>query len=266
MGHEVMIWQAYLRGIAPKYDYITVCGPTGHMGMYDDFADKYITLNCDTTYANMWMNDEFEQWANKTFREMFAEYEGAKGADWITPRAVWSRCVGMDKAKLITSINPREFRKYEPSDEKYDILYHARYRTDWDSGFRNWPVHQCTDLLSRFLDMKVGCVGLLPSATRVSGTDDLRGLSLLDLTGLMANARVFVGPISGPCHLATLCGLPQATWATKAEHADRVNNTWNPFSTATKVITADDSVWKNRTPWTPETKEIEHNIRKLLNA
>ena len=150
--------------------------------------------------------------------------------------------------------------------ESYDILYHARLRMDWDSGFRNWPGDKCSELLDRFKNKHIGCIGLKGSALHVEGTDDLRDIPLAQLIGIMSNSKVFVGPISGPCHLATLCGLPQATWATKAEHAQRVLNKWNPFGIEVKVITADDKVWKDRMPWTPAVQEIEDNIRSLLDV
>ncbi len=266
-GHEIMIWQAYLRGIADRYEHITVCGPPGHFGMYGDFAQKYINFKCDTTYANMWMNDEVEKKVIEYFHDAVGENENALNADWITPRSVWEQYVGFNKAKLITAIQPRAFIPFGNTDDytKYDILYHARHRTDWDSDFRNWTEEQCKELLNKFPNKRIGCVGLSHSALHIEGTEDLRNISLKELTNIMATSRCFVGPISGPTHLATLCGLPQATWATKQEHANRVQNTWNPFKTKVNVITADDSVWKNRTAWTPPTEDIEQNIRSLLN-
>ncbi len=268
-GHEIMIWQAHLRGISDRYDHITVCGPQGHFGMYEDFAQKYIDFKCDTTYANMWMNDKVEKEAIEYFHDAMGENENVLNADWITPRSVWEQYVGFDKAKLITAIQPRAFIQFGYASYlnmlQFDILYHARYRTDWDSGFRNWPKDKCGKLLKQFPEKRIGCVGLNDSALHIEGTEDLRGMALSNLVNVMANSKVFVGPISGPTHLATLCGLPQVTWATKQEHADRVINKWNPFKTKVSVITADGSVWKNRTSWTPSTEEIEQNIRSLLN-
>jgi len=260
-GHEIMIWQAYLRGIASNYEHITVCGPPGHFGMYEDFAHHYISFQCDKNHSNMWMNDDVE----KDAMAFMQSDENILNANWITPRSVWSKYVGVDKAKLIISIQPRKFVQYAGEAKDYDILYHARFRNDWDSGFRNWPEDKCRWLLSRFPDAKIGCVGLSGSA-HYCGGDDLRDIPLEQLTAIMSKSKVFVGPISGPCHLATLCGLPQTTWATKAEHAERVLNKWNPFNTEVKVTTADDSVWKNRTPYTPSADEIEENIRSLFNV
>lgn len=263
-GHEIQIWQAYLRGINKDYDYIVVCGPPGHFGMYSDFADRYVPFKCDTTHANMWMNDSVEDEAIKYFKESFDE--SSLNADWITPRSVWKKYVGVSKSALITSIEPREFIKYQGVGEGYDILYHARHRTDWDSGFRNWKEGDCRLLLRGFPDKRIGCVGLKGSAHHVEGTDDLRDIPLAELIPIMANSKIFVAPISGPCHLATLCGLPQVTWATKKEHAERVLYKWNPFDTKVEVIIADDEVWKNRTPWTPPVIEIENNIRRLIDV
>ena len=265
-GHEIMVWQAYLRGIAKNYDYIVICGPKGHFGMYSDFADRYIEFECDPAHANMWMNDTIEVQAIKYFEEAVGMDENILNAEWVTPRSLWSQYTGIDKSSLIISIGPREFKKYDGKGIGYDILYHARDRMDWDSGFRNWSSADCARLLDLFHGKRIGCVGLSKSAHHLIGTDDLRGLPLAQLTSIMSHSGVFVGPVSGPCHLATLCGLPQATWATKAEHTQRVKDKWNPFGTKTEVITADDAVWKNRTPYTPPVNEIEKNIRRLLDV
>lgn len=265
-GWEVMTWQSYLRGISPEYDYIVVCGPTGHEAMYSDFCDKYVPYDAPTLKANMWMNETYDAEGLKHFRDMFALDES--NADWITPNDVWKPLLAVPKWEKLIGLNPRKFIRFgKPKDGSgYDIIYHARCRDDWDSGFRNWDATEFIDSFgvsgSRLIK---ACIGQSWSASYCGGAC-LRNIPLSDLVNVLASARVFVGPISGPVHLAALCGTPIVTWATKAEHMQRVKDVWNPFNTKVECICADDSVWKNRTPWTPDVNDILTLTHKVLDV
>ena len=265
-----MAWQGYVRAKAPEYDQVVVCGPSGHQGMYE-FADRYISYDAPTLKANMWMNQPVVDDAMEQFSFYVGSHEFSNNGnvEWINPQRVWDELVAMNKGVLVTALQPQKFKRFGggTSSGGYDILYHARNRDDWDSSYRNWYADDCRKVLDKFPDKKIGCVGRKGRAFHRDGTDDLRDIPLSELTEIMANAKVLVGPISGPVHLATLCGLPQMTWAVKAEHVERVKNKWNPFNTKVGVICSpDDSVWHNRTKWTPPSDDIVDGIKELLEC
>lgn len=265
-GWEVMAWQGYLRAISSKYDQIVVCGPSGHAGMYE-FANKYISFDASTLKANMWMNRPFEEKANKQIQMYIGPHEFSNNGhiEWVNPTKLWDEVVTEHKGMVVYGVGDQLFKPFKGDADGYDILYHARNRDDWDSSYRNWGPEHCASVLDELQDLKIGCIGRTDRAFHISGTADLRDIPLSKLTAIMSNSKVFVGPISGPTHLATLCGLPQMTWAVKAEHEERVRKTWNPFNTRVEVIySGSDDVWKNRISWTPTANDIISGIRKVL--
>lgn len=264
-----MCWQGHLRAIADDYDQVIVCGPTGHDAMYE-FADRYINYDAPTLKANMFMNHEVEADAEQEFSFYVGGHEFSNNGhiEWINPRKVWNDLLTKNKAILVNAIQPQKFRRFgNGGGDGYDILYHARKRDDWDSSYRNWLPDDCKKVLHRFHGMKIGAIGRGDMAYHLGEHDDLREIPLAELTDIMARSKLLVGPISGPIHLATLCGLPQMTWAVKAEHADRVRNKWNPFNTKTEVICSpDDSIWHNRIKWTPPVDDIVAGMEKVLEC
>lgn len=267
-GWCVMAFQGYLRKIAKNYDRVIVSGPTGHSGMYE-FADVYLNFDCDSTEANMWLNPKYEKQADE-FYKMFAETHPSH-IDRIDPMVVWEEMITLDKEQIVGKVNwefkggNQIFKRFgNGQGPDFDILYHARQRHDWDSSYRNWDYSHCKDVLDTFNGIKIACVGL-KSDEHIKGTIDLRGIPLSELVNIMSSSKVMIGPISGPTHLASLCGLSHVTWATKKEHEDRIKNTWNPFNTPSEVIIANDSVWHNRTKWAPSVGEITECVRKVLN-
>lgn len=264
-GWEMMAWQGYLRAISDKYDEIVVCGPSGHAGLYE-FANKYISFDVPTLKANMWMNQPYQRKADKQVKMYIGPHEFSNNGhiEWISPTKKWDDLVSENKAILVNAIKPQRFKRFGGDNDGYDILYHARNRDDWDSSYRNWYKKDVKRILSQFNGKKIGCIGKSDMAFNAGG-DDLRDVPLKELTSIMSNSKVLVGPISGPIHLATLCGLPQMTWAVKEEHVQRVKKTWNPFNTRVEVICSDsDDVWKNRESWLPKDEQIVGGIRKIL--
>ena len=264
-GWEVMAWQGHLRAIAPEYEHVTVCGPTGHEGMYE-FADKYIPIDVPTLEANMWMNNSERERALESFKFLTGGDEfSSKSIHHIDPYIIWGDLASMNKGDLVTAIKPQKFKRFGMRGRArgYDIVYHARNRTDWDSGYRNWEKDQCEEYIKGLNGYKVACIGRKNMA-HYCGGDDLRGLPLSLLADTLASSRFLIGPISGPTHFGALCGISEITWAVKAEHELRVKYKWNPFNVRVECITADDSVWRSRTPWTPEIEELLCLTEKML--
>lgn len=264
-GWEVMTWQSYLRGISPQYDYIVVCGPTDHEVMYSDFCDKYVSYDAPTLKADMWRNTSYDAKGFEYFNDMFALDESR--AMWITPDDAWRPLLDKPKWEKLIALQPQKFVRFGNHNHGggYDIVYHARHRDDWDSGFRDWDKGDCSKFLDGVGTESVACIGRT-GRSYYCGGDDLRDVPLSELADVLANSRVLVGPISGPTHFGALCGIREVTWATKTEHADRVMGIWNPFNVKVDCVVADDKVWKNRMPWVPDVNELITLTNKATNV
>lgn len=267
-GWELMAWNGFLRAISDQYDEVIVAGPTGHEGIYE-FATKYIPYDVPTDTANMWMNRPEEKRAYEFMTRQFDSRNHL--VEYINPANYWDSLARQNKGILVNAIKPQEFKHFGTDtdikeENKYDILYHARNCDNWDSGFRNWNPIDVKKVLNEFPDKRIGCIGRKGRAFYCGG-DDLRDIPLSELTAIMSDSKLLVGPLSGPIHLATLSVLPQVTWVTKAEHRQRVEKTWNPFGVKTAVIQAEsDRIWTQRIPWTPEPHEIINEIKKILGV
>jgi len=268
-GWEIMTWQGYLRAIAPQYDQVIVCCPSNHTALYDDFASRIIAYDSSTVKANMWMNEAHDDDALRYFKAVVRgdnEFARTDDGAWMTPADVWRPFMDSPKWEQLIALKPQKYIRFgkEWAYDAYDVIIHARNRDDWDSSFRNWSAEHCKRFVDAMQGRKIACVGTKEHALHIDGTDDLRGVLLGGLLDVMANSKVFVGPISGPTHLATLCGLPQVTWATKQEHKDRIERKWNPFNTPTSVFVSDDRIWKDRINWHPEVEEVVEKVERYL--
>lgn len=264
-GWEVMTWQSYLRGISSQYDYIVVCAPTGHEVLYSDFCDKYVPYDAPTLKADMWRNVSHDAKGLEYFKDMFALDES--NATWLTPDDVWRPLFDKPKWEKLIGLEPRKFVRFGDYNhgDGYDIVYHARHRDDWDSGFRDWNRNDCSEFLDGMETKSVACIGRT-GRSYYCGGDDLRDIPLSELAGVLSASKVLIGPISGPVHFGTLCGIRQVTWATKPEHGERVIDVWNPFNVKVDCICADDSVWRDRTAWVPDMSELITLTNKVLNV
>jgi hypothetical protein len=265
-GWEIFCWQGYLRAIAPKFESVTIISRPGNQYLYQDFAHEYIEYDTDLLNTTMWINREYSREALK-----FAQSHVRTGDTWAEPDRIWRNIPRPGGEKLVISLQPQKFIPYtgEPTlnliDEiEYDIIFHARNRGCYDSGFRNWDKFHADRVAAEFKGYRMASVGLSDSAHLVAGTDDMRNVSLKHLASFISKAKLLVGPMSGPSHFATLCRTLQVIWVTKAIHETRGRDWWNPFETPVYCITASDDVWRGRKYWIPPVEEITELINKAL--
>lgn len=270
LGWEVATWQGHLRALAPQYDQVIVCCPRRNKVLYADFAYRCLEYDSSTVKANMWMNEAHDADALAYFKMVYGVHEFSRGNEdeWLTPADAWKPYMELPKWDQLIAIQPQKFIRFGTMGFRrgYDILYHARNRDDWDSGFRNWLPEHCFEVMQKFHGLKIAAIGLKDMAFHVEGTDDLRGISLDELADVLVSSKVLLGPVSGPTHFAALCNIPQVVWVTKQEHANRVKYKWNPFNAKVNIICADDKVWRERIPWTPSIEEIFAVTNEVLSV
>lgn len=290
-GWELFCWQGLVRKRALENDYekIVVACKTGHDFLYRDFSTEIINFDLD--------NDEEDMWNNKSGGStpaMITQIESYRklamnsnlNFDIIKFDAYkdrwWDREHHSKRQKLIS------FERYPTKSSMYidkklvdipDVLICIRQTQKCNTGFRNWPIsldrnHHIEEFLEAMKSsgLRVACIGKSVSAAHVEGTEDLRDISLDDLTVVMTEASVLVAPVSGTIHLAALCGLPQVTWATKVEHIIRAKIQWNPFNVrvhgffSPKLNGNPDGFWEHRLSYTPLALELVRETHKILKG
>lgn len=239
-GWELFAWQGILRAVARdnKYKKFAVCGRKGHAYLYEDFATEYINYDPPSTETNMWMCEGASYNYNGKYDVVI------KPDNYLSQK--------------------QEFIRFgEKFGEKfgYDILIHARSTDKCKTGYRNWDRDKWDEFVTHFPSANIASVGTSDGALHIEGTDDKRDISLKDLSDLMANSTVLVGPSSGPIHLGSLCGLPHVTWSPKnasivMSNKDRYERVWNPLDTPVTFV---------ESGWNPEVNEIVGAVRKYYD-
>ena len=262
LGWELFCWQGFLRKMAARYDRVVVACRTGHALLYRDFADGIIHYDPTGTETDMWKNhDEIESHGLMSY--YLGDNPNIKVVKNDSFKSIWWK----EHWDHTTRQNFINFATYDSAmDPATNILLIVRDTDKCGTGFRNWPIAHATRFATAMQSRgySVGCVGRSDSALHIPGTTDYRDVSLKHLAQIMANSRVIVGPQCGPTHFGTLCLLPQVTWQTKPEHAERVKKGWNPFGVPTITMPSDISYWKTRTMWLPPVDEVVANTIEIL--
>lgn len=231
-GWELMRWQAHVRKIAATKDYdMVICiVRAGHEFLYLDFASEFIFVDTEGD-RNGWRCNEQ---APKISSDIIGKYEG-NHIDKLEPFAV--------------NFEDQEFVKYDVSSiYKYDLLFHCRSTVKMNTDHRNWPVERWEKLRDSFPNLKIACVGSKEESAAIDGVDDLRGCSLSKLAAVCNNAKLMIGPSSGPMHFASLCGCPHVVFTDDKNcfhgrpNRYRYEKGWNPFGT--KAIVLDEEGWR----------------------
>lgn len=245
-GYELFKWQGYVRTQAKLYDKVIVSSRPGHGLIYQDFASSFISytspINPCAGIANI-PGTDFYELAHKVFGGI-----------------AYNRIIIPFKLDQDT---PQEYVAYgvQGNYTRYDVVVHARHvsvnpgeMTEVNKALkesRNWAQPNWDRMLhqvSADSKLKICCIGHPDAALHLANTDDKRGIDLSELANLLANARVIVGPSSGPMHFATLCRCPQVVWGTN-NLVDRYHKAWNPFNTKVQFAVVDER-------WNPTPKHI----------
>lgn len=233
-GWELFAWQAKLRWLRrTRYEKVYVACKPGHEFLYQDFA-----------HVN-------------GFPSEFAAHHTVKNVDvcgagrlpvsynwsWGPNKLGWHNFFDQDWIP---------FGKEEPSGGPKPIVVHARNRQWRTDG--NWNAERWAELVRNLLQVghKVVQIGLHDQTIDLD-CEDARGFTLKSLAHVLANARVIVGPSSGPLHFASLCKCPQVVFSDVVTNQARYTEHWNPFKTG--AVLTDD--------WQPTVARVEALIGEL---
>ena len=178
---------------------------------------------------------------------------------WVTPYFTPS----LDEQEFVT---PGKYDEQEILG--YDIIIHARNTNKFNTGHRNWSIEKWNEFATEMRMLKgysVGAMGTLKSSHRVRHTDDLRGANIKQLSNLLYNSGVAVGPSSGPLHLASLNKCPQVGWGGPHKNVARYKEWWNPLQTPCEFIEPNPG-GKHNDPksWAADIGEVIEATLKMM--
>ena len=142
------------------------------------------------------------------------------------------------------------------------IVIHMRKKGDgreWDN--KTWNVF--LKGLKKTTDLPIFSIG-----TQIHGySDDVYGCYAPSDSALcfLSDAKLCIGPSSGPMHLASLCGCPHIVWTDskkwnlggkKGTNRERYEIAWNPFKTEAIVI--------DQYGWKPNPDIVLDEVKKFL--
>lgn len=254
-GWELFCFQGFVRAMAKKHSptEVVVCTRPGNEWLYEDVIREYggrvVTQTFPFNAINSWKNEDV---APEIIKKLYRKHTSGQ-AIWLKPDNYFRGFPGGLKPIYAQPV------KSDGGERFADVLLHARKATHCNSSFRNWDERHAADvaLALRNTGLMVASIGLSATSCHIKNTMHFLDLSLTGLTQVMGSAKVHVGPLSGPAHFATLCGLPQVTWVSHIHHEIRARHTWNPFSTPLTVFsTPTNDYWRQRKPFLPDKKQL----------
>jgi hypothetical protein len=129
-----------------------------------------------------------------------------------------------------------------PAAEKIrEVAFHFRQvKKDGPDQTRNYPPAMCDRVveLCRAQGLSFFCIGHPRYAYCPDGVEDRRSEDLATSVAAICSARLLAGELSGPMHLAQLCGTPILIWAEGQWRLDGCER-WNVFRVPTYIVTND---------------------------
>lgn len=248
-GWELFCWQGYVRELSKNYDKTIVISRPGNSALYEDFCDEYIDFNPKSFKTDFWMCSE-----SVDFTDLISniEHDDYFGGNFD----IGYRCLSDGRSIDTKGIfKTQKFVKYskETNYDGYDVIFHCRNKTTGNQ--RNWDFEQWVNLKNILpSELKIACIGN-NEAFKIDGCDDLRGIELSDLIGVMNKSKLIIGPSSGPMHLASLCGLKHLVWSSEHNRV-RYLTDWNPFNT--------EVIFYSKEEWNPNPNNIYNIILKEI--
>lgn len=215
-GWEVAWWQGWCRKISRAYDYTIVSSYPSHEGLYADFMNEFVSHNLRGQPMCGFMNGITGNFDYPNVTRVYAP-----------------------PAKKFVPKEDQEFVEFGKSNKnsKYDVLIGV-------SGHRNKQYLYWNEIINFLKDKKVACFGKTGEYPDgyLEGTDDIRDISVKELTEYMAGCKVVIGPCTGAMHLASFCKANIVVWCDKSTYTfgqtlrQRFEDILNPFNNRVSVI------------------------------
>lgn len=251
-GHELVDWQGYIRNLRPRYKEVHVITYPGRESLYEDCVVHAHNISLEAAgyfYGNM-SSSEITAYAKAKANELhlknFDHFHTGLLPTRFHRRLLWSQ-------KFI--------RFHEPVDARgdFDIAFHFRaINKIGPDTTKNYNPNLACDLVASCMQAgwRVCCVGHPKFSLCPEGAVDFRSDHVRDAIRGFSNARVAAGELSGPIHLAMLCGTPIVTWVPGAWRLQGAYRR-NPFEVPIHVVDTE-------TTQVPAAKVMPH-FQGILN-
>lgn len=236
-GWELFMWQARIRYLHFKEQYektICICR-NGHEYLYRDFTSEIIFLDLPGEKNGWRLNEQNIPVPFEIVRDLTEKYDN--------PTFVQPGCNFDYKDQKFIS-----FARKDNDENLYDLVFHCRSTAKLNTSYRNWEIEKWSKIRDKFGGLKIACVGSKDESALVNETDDLRGISLERLAGVLSNSKIIIGSSSGTMHFSSLCECKHIVFTDnglnfgKQTNRYRYENGWNPLET--KAIVIDEEGWK----------------------
>jgi len=247
-GWELFCWQGYLRKQSKLFDKTIIIGRPGNDFLYHDFCHQYIEFDPEGFDTDMW-----KCYNCKSYDSIKEKIYHTKYIDGQFNIGMHYHIKGVLDTKGIFFTEQEFIRYIGKSKKKYDIIFHCRNKKTGSQ--RNWDKQKWKDLYDLLKDKyKVACIGNNESFY-IEGTEDLRGITLKELAGVLNNSKIIIGPSSGPMHFASLCGTKHLVWSTDYNLV-RYEKDWNPLKT--------EVIFYGKEGWNPKPENIKKIIEESI--
>jgi hypothetical protein len=233
-GHELMEWQAWVRAQVPRHQEVHVITFPGRDALYP--GCRVHTHEVPLEKAG-YRHGRFTPSELKSMARARAEEWGLKDYDILTAQHLCTRY----HQRFVLPAKFDLLRK-EPLEGRYrDVAFHFRWvKKEGPDQTRNYPPELCDRVvaLCREIGYSVCCVGHPRYSYCPAGVEDLRSEDLEASIAAISSARLLAGELSGPMHLAQLCGVPILIWADGQWRLDTCER-WNVFHVPTFIVAND---------------------------
>jgi|ERR1039458_7800011 hypothetical protein len=233
-GHELMDWQPWVRAQIARHDEVHVITYPGR---------DYLYPGCKVHYHDVPLEKAGYQHGRLSPRQLAgmahrkAAELGLKGYDVMTAVNICTSyhrrlCLPAKFELLGQPPRPEEIR---------DLAFHFRYvEKEGPDHARNYPVVLCDRLVEfcRQQNLSFFCVGHPRYSYCPPGVEDRRSEDLAASVAAIRSARLAAGELSGPMHLAQLCGVPILIWADGQWRVDGCIG-WNVFRVPIYIVAND---------------------------
>jgi hypothetical protein len=246
-GWELFAWQGYVRSLSQHFEKtIIICRPTS-ADLYRDFADEFVFCDAHTGLIDSYYMHgfDFASELKKIIVENNLQQNSALSV--FTPRRIGTPPhTHYTEPFTFGNINVKPnyitFKSAQEITSKYNYVFHLRQRSLRNNN--NWNIENWNKLKELLDDGEktFACVGTKKDAGYVEETEDLRGIPLQQLFGVLHNSTCVFGPSSGPMHLSSLCAARHLVWGDRSFSLYRYEDTWNPHQTP--VLFLDKHGWQ----------------------
>ena len=236
LGHELMDWQAWVRAQAARHGETHVITYAGREFLYP--GCKVHTHDMPLEKAG-YKHGRFAPAELEAMARAKAAELGLRDYDVLTALHL---CTRYHQRYLLPA--KFELLRKPPADGRHrDVAFHFRMvNKEGPDQSRNYPREMCdrAAALCRERGFGICCVGHPRYSYCPAGVEDLRSEEMEKSVEAISSARLLAGELSGPMHLAQLCGVPILIWAPGQWRIDNCNR-WNVFHVPTFVVANDTS-------------------------